>query len=189
MDVRFSALPVDRPLHPGKFLVLIYISGSVFLRISTAGRKMSIKKSNNFIRNRNRDLTDCSVVPQPTITPCGGPGCWLADYSMLSRVVAKWFRNVDYQILAECVFQPQTSIIYCRIWSIFKLYIIHTKAADLGLASILLSTTRQNMPVNYSHQCLIKFVFNIPRSWTLTEKQVMPKFGEGKTILWFQTLK
>ena len=36
---------------------------------SAAGRIMSMKKSNDTIRNRNRDLLACSAVPQPTAPP------------------------------------------------------------------------------------------------------------------------
>jgi hypothetical protein len=35
-----------------------------------AGRIRSIEKSNDLIRNRNRDLPACSMVPQPTMLPC-----------------------------------------------------------------------------------------------------------------------
>jgi len=36
---------------------------------SAAGRIMSLKNSNDTIRNRTRDLPACSSVPQPTATP------------------------------------------------------------------------------------------------------------------------
>jgi hypothetical protein len=36
---------------------------------SAVGRIMSMKNSNDTIGNRNRDLPDCSAVPQPTAQP------------------------------------------------------------------------------------------------------------------------
>jgi hypothetical protein len=69
--VRLSALRAGRPLPPRK------ISGThLCLRLSrprghnAAGNIRWIEESNDLIGNRNRDLSTCSIVPQPTMLPC-----------------------------------------------------------------------------------------------------------------------
>jgi hypothetical protein len=36
-----------------------------------AGRIRSLENSNDLIRNRTHELPACSIVPQPTMLPCG----------------------------------------------------------------------------------------------------------------------
>jgi hypothetical protein len=52
-------------LPRGKFLVLNSVTGLADPRAhSTAGMIRSIEKSSDFVRNQNRDLSACSIVPQ-----------------------------------------------------------------------------------------------------------------------------
>jgi hypothetical protein len=68
MAVRLSAFRAGRPLAPARFLVRISVKRlSRPPGHSAAGRFSSTEKSNDLIRNRNRDLPDCSVVPKPTM--------------------------------------------------------------------------------------------------------------------------
>jgi hypothetical protein len=66
MPVR-SALCAGRLLAPGRFLVLISVTGRVYpratMRLVGLGK---LKKSNDFFGNRTRGLLACSIVPQPT---------------------------------------------------------------------------------------------------------------------------
>jgi hypothetical protein len=71
MAVRLSALCARRPLPPGRFLVLISVRGWVepraIVRLEGLGQ---LKKSNDHIWNRTRDLAACiSIMPQPTTPP------------------------------------------------------------------------------------------------------------------------
>jgi hypothetical protein len=70
MAVRLSALRVARALPPGSFLVLISVRGWVnprdTLRMDGFGK---LKKSNDLIGIRTRNLPACSIAPQPTTLP------------------------------------------------------------------------------------------------------------------------
>jgi hypothetical protein len=70
MEVRLSALSAGHPLPPGRLLVIISVRGRVdpraILRLEWLGQ---LKKFNNFIGNRTRDLPACSTVPQTTTLP------------------------------------------------------------------------------------------------------------------------
>jgi hypothetical protein len=67
MAVKLSASRAHRPLPPGIFLELISVRACVdpraILRMKRLGK---LKKFNDLIRNRTRDLLDCYRVPQPT---------------------------------------------------------------------------------------------------------------------------
>jgi hypothetical protein len=70
MAVNLSALRAGRPLPPRRFLVPIFVSGWVDPRgIVWLEGLVQLKKSNDLIGNRNRDLPACSIVPQPTTLP------------------------------------------------------------------------------------------------------------------------
>jgi hypothetical protein len=66
MAVRLSAIRAGRLYLPGKFVVLISVSGwidpRVIMRLEGLGK---LKKSNDFIGNWTRDLSPCSIVPPP----------------------------------------------------------------------------------------------------------------------------
>ena len=58
------------PLSPGNFPgTLFYYRPSQPQGHGATGRIMSMKKSNDTIGNRTRDLPACSAVPQPTVPP------------------------------------------------------------------------------------------------------------------------
>jgi hypothetical protein len=72
MTVR-SALRAGRPLPPERFLVLISLI-SVRDRVDPRAIMLleglgQLKKSNDLIGDRIRDLPACSIVPQPTTLP------------------------------------------------------------------------------------------------------------------------
>ena len=67
--VRLSALSTGRLYLQEIFLVLISVSLSQPQGHSAAGRIMSMKNSNETVRNRTRDIPVCSAVPQPTAPP------------------------------------------------------------------------------------------------------------------------
>jgi hypothetical protein len=71
MGVRLSALRAGRPLPARKFLVLVYVRGRVdptaIVRLEGLGQ---LKRSNDLIGKRTRDLQACSIVPQPTTLTC-----------------------------------------------------------------------------------------------------------------------
>jgi hypothetical protein len=70
MAVRLSAILAGRSLPQGKFLVLISVTGCVdpraIVRLEGLGQ---LRKSNDFIGTRTRDLPIWSIVPQPTTLP------------------------------------------------------------------------------------------------------------------------
>jgi hypothetical protein len=73
MTVRFSALCAL--YHLRRFLVLISVRSSVDPRAIAwlEGLGQLKKKSNDLIGIRNRNLTACSIVPQPTTLPRAPP--------------------------------------------------------------------------------------------------------------------
>jgi hypothetical protein len=64
-----SALRAGPSLPSRRFLLVISERLSQPQGHSVAGRIRSIEKSNHFIGNRTRDLSACSIVPQPTTLP------------------------------------------------------------------------------------------------------------------------
>jgi hypothetical protein len=65
--MRLSALRAGRPLVPGRFLVLISGRGWVDPRARVRLERLGeLKKTNDLIGNRTRDLPAFSIVPQPT---------------------------------------------------------------------------------------------------------------------------
>jgi hypothetical protein len=73
MVVRLSALCADRPLPPGRFLVLISVTGWVDPRVIVRLEELDkLKKKIHLIGTRSRDFPTCSIVPQPTTLPRSG---------------------------------------------------------------------------------------------------------------------
>jgi hypothetical protein len=70
MVVRLSALRADRPLLPGIFLVLISVRGlstpGAIVRLKGLGQ---LKKPDDLIETRTRDLPACSIVSKLTYVP------------------------------------------------------------------------------------------------------------------------
>jgi hypothetical protein len=71
MAVRLISLthrPAGRHLSPERFLVhisaIVRVELRAIVRLEELGQ---LKKSNNLIGDRNRDLPACSTVPQPTM--------------------------------------------------------------------------------------------------------------------------
>jgi hypothetical protein len=65
MAVRLSNLRAGRPLHPGKFLVLISLRGWVKRRaIMWLEVLCSLKNVNHLMGNWSRDVQACNLVPQ-----------------------------------------------------------------------------------------------------------------------------
>jgi hypothetical protein len=70
MAVSFSTLRDRRPLHPGRFLVLISVRGWVYPKAIVWLEELSqLKKSNDVIGNQTSDLLTCSIMPQPITLP------------------------------------------------------------------------------------------------------------------------
>jgi hypothetical protein len=70
MAVRLSGLPAGHNVPTGRFLVLISVRDRVDPRAIVRREGLGkLKKSNDLIENRNRDLPACSIVPQPTTLP------------------------------------------------------------------------------------------------------------------------
>jgi hypothetical protein len=70
MVVKMSALRADRPLPPGRFLVLISDGGWVDPKAIVLPERLGkLEKSNDLIGNRTRDPSDCSIVSKPTTLP------------------------------------------------------------------------------------------------------------------------
>jgi hypothetical protein len=82
--VRFSDLCSGRPLPPGRFLIIISVSGWVkpktIVRLEGLGE---LKKSNDLIGTRTRILPTCSIVPHPTTLSRAPPyqgGCHISVF-------------------------------------------------------------------------------------------------------------
>jgi hypothetical protein len=67
MAVRLSALRAGQPLPPGRFLVLISVTGSVDPRTIVRLKELDKLKKICLIGTRTRDLPACCIVPQPTM--------------------------------------------------------------------------------------------------------------------------
>jgi hypothetical protein len=84
MALKLSGLRAGRPSPPGRFLVLISVKRlSRPHGHSVAGRIKLIKKFNDLIGDRTRNLPACNIVPQPTTLPRGP----LSDLSGMVDVI------------------------------------------------------------------------------------------------------
>jgi hypothetical protein len=62
MAVRLSAFPAGHPLHPGRFVVLIFVRGWVDPRAIVQLKGLGqFEKSNDLIRNRTHYLLACKI--------------------------------------------------------------------------------------------------------------------------------
>jgi hypothetical protein len=70
MAVRLSALRAGRPLPPGKFQEYSWYSFLLEVEATPGLEGLGqLKKSNDLIGIRSRDLPACSIVSQPTTIP------------------------------------------------------------------------------------------------------------------------
>jgi hypothetical protein len=108
MAVRLSALCAGRPLHPGRFLVLISVKGWVDPQAySAAERIRSIEKSNDLIANQTRDHPASSIVPQPTTLP-------RAPMRLSAQRISIKF---CISVYAKICWGKQTVVCICALWS------------------------------------------------------------------------
>jgi hypothetical protein len=106
MAVRLSSLRADRPLHPGRFLVLSPVRVCVYPRaIVAAGMIRSSEKSNDFFGSRNCDLPACSIVPQPTTLLHAPPPEYTVSISLHEYILYQ----ILYQLGMEQIGKPMTN--------------------------------------------------------------------------------
>jgi hypothetical protein len=87
MATRLSALPTDRLLHPGRFLVRISVRGRIDPRtIGQLEGLCQFEKSNVLIGNPTRDVLACSIVSQPTTLSGAILACIWVCYAVTSQV-------------------------------------------------------------------------------------------------------
>ena len=100
-DSRHTKVVTLSALCTGHIYTPVNIPGTHFCKrlnqpqgSSTAGRIMSMKNSNDTIRNRTRDLPDCSAQPQPTAPPAA---------------FLLFYNNYEEKILFSITFRPAES--------------------------------------------------------------------------------
>jgi hypothetical protein len=87
MAVRLSALHSGHPLPPGRFLVLISVRGwvdpRVIVRLEGLGQL-------HLIGIRSRNLSDCSIVPQPITLPRAPPTHGVREIISCKANILNW---------------------------------------------------------------------------------------------------